>query len=438
MKRLFALFPVLIFNIIIFGCVPLDQGSTTGSTYSSGPKQALVLANRVYKPSIHTVQLYPRTGQELAPLNPSIISTQQDVPLTLSFDDLRPDYEQYQVKLIHCNWNWEESRLSNIQYLYDYNEFPITDYEFSQNSRIPYVHYRFKVPRVKLSGNYVLVVYRNNDPSDLVLSRRFVIYTSQARINPSPQLPSGSVERRENQQINFTLNFNSVPNVLDPANQIKIVIRKNQRWDNAIMGLKPTSIRAGLFEMEYKNFDQTNQFKGGNEYRFFDLRTVQARGQNVSRVTRDSVGFEAFLVPNKIRSGNTYGQIQDINGQYIIANAEYPEPSISAEYVDVHFFLAAESPLPEPVYVAGEFSSYLPVPPYLMRYDPEAKGYLADILLKQGWYNYLFLLKSERNPYALEGSYAETENQYEIIVYYRPAGEIYDAAIGYTSFSSQR
>ena len=438
MKRLFFFLSVLIFFFTLDGCVPLDQGGSSGSSYNSGPRQDLLLINMVYKPTIHTVQLYPRTGQELASLNPAVISTQQDIPLTLTFDDLRPDYEQYKVKLIHCNWNWEESRLSNIQYLYDYNEFPITEYEFSQNSRTPFVHYRFRVPRVKVTGNYVLVVYRNNDPSDLVLSRRFVVYNNQARVGASPQLPTGTVERRENQQINFTLNFNSIPNVLDPANQFKIVIRQNQRWDNAIMGLKPTSIRAGLFEMEYKNFDLSNQFKGGNEFRFFDLRTVQARGQNVGRVTRDSVGFDAFLVPNKIRAGTAYTQIQDFNGQYIIANAEYPDPAVSSEYANVHFFLAADTPFPEPVYVAGEFSSYLPIPPYLMRYDAQAKGYLADILLKQGWYNYLFLLKSEKATYALEGSYAETENFYEIIVYYRPAGEIFDAAVGYVSFSSRR
>ncbi len=438
MKSVFSFLTIPFLWIALFSCVPLEQSGGSGSSYSSGPKQALALADRSYKPGIKTVQLYPDIQQEGATMAPAAISLKQETPLLLTFDDLRPDYEQYQVKLIYCDWNWQESKLSSMQYLYAYNEFQVTEYEFSQNSRIPYVHYRFRVPRVKLPGNYVAVVYRNNDPSDVVLSRRFVVFNNQARVNPLLQLPSGTTERRENQQINFTLNFNNVPNVLDPANQFKIVVRKNQRWDNAITGLKPTSIRAGLYEMEYKNFDGTNQFKGGNEYRFFDLRMVQARGQNVGSVRRDSTGFQAFLVPNKIRSGMAYAQTEDFNGQYVIANQEYPNPDISSEYVDVHFFLAASAPRPEPVYVAGAFSNYLPVKPYLMRYDAQAGGYLADILLKQGWYDYLFLTNNQANPYALEGSFTETENQYEIIVYYRPAGEIYDAAVGYITFTSRR
>lgn len=414
-------------------CVPLEPA---GGSAAAG-FAPMELEDKTYSPLIHAAQVYPATGSPTASLEPAAISIRQEIPLVLTFDELQPDFQQYQARIIHCNWNWEQSRITSLQYLYDFNEFPLTDYEFSANTRIPYVHYRFTLPKVKIPGNYVLAVYRNNNPADVVLTRRFMVYDTRAVIAPELVLPAGAEARRENQQINFTLQYGNMTNMVDPASQVKVVIRQNQRWDNAILGLRPTSIREGLQELEYDLFDQTNQFKGGNEFRFFDLRMVRARGQNVGSVQRDSTGIHAFLVPNEPRGNKAYSQIKDLNGRYYLTNVEHPQPAVTSEYVYTHFLLETDGPLASPVYVAGAFSNYNPVEPYLMRYDAEAGGYLADLLLKQGWYNYLFLLKNEEEKYKLEGSFAETENLYEIIIYYRPMGELYDTIIGYTEFSSR-
>ncbi|WP_051049929.1 type IX secretion system plug protein [Nafulsella turpanensis] len=395
------------------------------------------MKDKTYIPTIHSAQIYPYTRQEAASLAPAVISLDQEPRLLLTFDDLQPDTEQYQVRIIHCNWSWEPSRLTSLQYLFSFNEFPVTEYEFSQNTFIPYVHYQFLVPKVKIPGNYVLAVYRNNNPEEVVLTRRFMVYTNQVGIEYATVLPSGSVARRENQQIDFSLNYSNLANVNDPSNQFKVVIRQNRHWENAKFGFTPSSIEPGFGEIEYHLFDQSNQFKGGNEYRFFDLRTVRARGQNVGEVLRDSTGIHAYLVPNESRAGEAYSQIRDLNGWFHLTNLEYPEPPVSSEYVNVHFFLEAEAPLSSPVYVAGGLTNYNEAPPYRMRYDAEAGGYLADLLLKQGWYNYMFLLGNDEQKYALEGSFAETENLYEIIVYYRPPGEIYDTIVGYAEFTSR-
>lgn len=415
-------------------CVPLEQ--TTGT--AGGSNEPVALEDKNYRSSIKSAQVFPATATSTTSLEPAVISIRQGTPLLLSFDDLQPDFQQYKVRLIHCNWNWSQSGITSLQYLYDFNEFPVTEYEFSENTLLPYVHYNFIVPKVKIPGNYVLAVYRNNNPNDVVLTRRFMVYDSQTVTEYAMTLPAGPVARRENQQINFTLNYGSLANVTDASTQIKVVIRQNQRWDNAIFGLRPTGIREGLQQLEYQLFDQTNQFKGGNEFRFFDLRMVQARGQNVGSVQRDSTGIHAFLVPNEPRGTKAYSQIKDLNGQYHLTNVEYPEPPVSSEYVYTHFFLKTEAPLASPVYVAGAFTNYQPTEPYLMRYDAEAGGYLADLVLKQGWYNYLFLLRNNKEKYKLEGSYAETENIYEIIIYYRAPGELYDAIIGYNAFSSRK
>lgn len=70
-----------------------------------------------------------------------------------------------------------------------------------------------------------------------------------------------------------------------------------------------------------------------------------------------------------------------------------------------------------------------------MEYDQENKQYYKELLLKQGFYNYMYLVQGgSTDPYYFEGSHYETENRYEIFVYNRPIGSRTDLLIGYTTF----
>ena len=67
-----------------------------------------------------------------------------------------------------------------------------------------------------------------------------------------------------------------------------------------------------------------------------------------------------------------------------------------------------------------------------MQYDSAKDEYSARILMKQGWYDYQYLVQSPNvAPYMLEGSHFQTENFYEILVYYRPFQPQADLLIGY-------
>ena len=75
-----------------------------------------------------------------------------------------------------------------------------------------------------------------------------------------------------------------------------------------------------------------------------------------------------------------------------------------------------------------------------MAYNNQINGYVASTLLKQGYYNYEFALVDRKTKKAdfseTEGNWYETENEYTIIIYYRPFGERYDRVIGAFSFQS--
>ena len=123
------------------------------------PKKQLAFDNRVYEENIRSVQIYPVQGYPEDVVQPAISSIAQVVPLMLEFDDIYEEVDDYRVKVIHCNADWSPSRFLDLDLLDEYNEFRITEYELSFNTRTEYVHYWFRVPKVKVSGNYLLVVF---------------------------------------------------------------------------------------------------------------------------------------------------------------------------------------------------------------------------------------------------------------------------------------
>ena len=427
---------LLLTLLFMQACAPVPGGGSTGGTIS-GPLTKLEVENKQYLPGIRSVQLFPEDGTVQSQLLPAVASLAGQNQLVLHFDDMQQNRSDYSVRILHCEYDWQVSRLSTLEYLSDYNEFPITEFTFSYNTLQPYVHYQFRLPQVKLSGNYLLVVYRNRNPNDLVLSRRFMVFDNLAPVKSQlVSAPGGA--RFQRQQIDLEVLYRSLPGIVDPSSQIKVVIRQNQRWDNAIYGLRPTGDRTGTQSLEYKLFDLSNTFPGGNEFRLFDLRTVRASGQNVGTIRVDSVrkSLDAFLLPDKPRGNLPYARRDDLNGSFIIANQDFTDAYVSGEYAEVHFFLKVDQPAPAPVYVAGDFSNYQRTAPYVMQYDAGLGGYRADVPLKQGWYNYIYLVGQNENALTLEGTFSETENFYEILIYYRPNTKPADLLVGYSTLST--
>ena len=125
---------------------------------SSSFAQQLQNVDRIYDPKVETVLLFPlvsaNPNDPSLTLNPPIISLDEQVSLQLEFDDLTANYRSFRARLIHCNADWQRSVLNDIEFTYEYNDNPIADYQVSINTKIPYYHYRFTLPRVKLSGIY--------------------------------------------------------------------------------------------------------------------------------------------------------------------------------------------------------------------------------------------------------------------------------------------
>ncbi|MCC5945495.1 MAG: DUF5103 domain-containing protein [Bernardetiaceae bacterium] len=387
-----------------------------------------------YDDYIRTVMLFPRGGGIQAQRVPPIVPLAEVPLLELHFDELGNSPHDYEVKIISCDMDWSISDRQDMEFLDDYNEFPIRDYELSFNTKTPFVHYRFSLPPLKLPGNYVIKVY-HNDEENVVLSRRFMVYSQDAGVSLSRGVVSGGEHALSNQQLEFQVNYGRLQQVFSPKEQIKVVLRQNYRWDNAIYGLEPAFVRAHERSLDYRFVNFENNFQGGNEFRMFNAQNLRQFGFWIDSIRVGERVDEIFLRRDQPRADFAYTRrFNDINGYFWVNNELGQNPFLQSDYLKVHFFLYTVQPLPGDVYVYGQMSDWRTQERFKMQFDARRGVYSAEVLLKQGLYNYMYTLvrpDGTRDDYAIEGSYFQTENEYDILVYYRPPGERSDLLVGY-------
>jgi hypothetical protein len=411
---------ILAMALVAGSCTPLSQTSVNSG---SNPK-TLKLADLAYEPEIRTIQLHPGN----APMQPAVTPMGR-WDLLLQFDDLRNHQDTYYARIIHCNFDWTKSDLPDLDFMTMFNEFPINNNEFSVDTHISYVHYWFNLPPVKLPGNYVVVVYRGTNKDDIVLSKRFMVFTNQVTFLSEDNLLGPGNLASLTQQLNFTINYKDV-NILNPLMDVHVNVSQNHRWDNVIGDVKPSFVREIEKELEYRFFEDSQMFRGGSEFRFFDLRSLEYPGQNVATVAKNVKPFEAYIAKDKSRGDEAYSQYDDLNGAYNIENYDYRDVAF-ANYANVNFALSSP-PVDGDVFVTGGFTNWNLSEENKMRYDTTQNIYTSRILLKQGWYDYQYVVRSKDLPYLyFEGSHYETENYYEIFVYHKPFQPRADLLIGY-------
>ena len=418
---------------LVAACVPVAQQGSNGRTASGAADKRVRFENHVYDPGIHTVLLYPTDGGEDGRfmLQDPVVLLGDDVPLRLEFDELGNQFRNYYVRLIHCNGDWTKSILNDIEFLDQYNQFLIDDYEISINTRLPYLHYRFRLPRVKVSGNYLLLVFRENDEKDVVLTRRFVVYEDQVNVRTEVKFSTGIPERPTHQQVDFEVYYPRF-DMVNPQLNVRAVVRQNGRWDNALQ-LKPLFFDPNERTLDYRYFNLENNFLGLNEYRNMDLRSIRFQGLGVGRVVREDDRVDMYMQPDLPRRQSVYAQLIDINGRLVIENFEQRRGAAEADYVYTHFELRTP-PVEGEVYVFGQLSNWETRPETRLTYDADKGAYEGVLLLKQGYYNYSYAWRKPDGTLDesyFEGSYNITENRYDVLIYYRNPATRADRVVGY-------
>jgi len=392
-------------------------------------QKKLVFADKSYEEEIRTVLLHPNLQGVSDNLRPAVASIQGQ-NLILQFDDLLGQRSNNYVKIIHCNYDWTKSTLQDLDYLYDYNEYPINEYEFSSSTSVSYLHYSFVLPQVKIPGNYLLVAYRDSE-EDLLLSKRFMIFDNQVSLVTDSQSQGLGNLRTSNQQLNFKINYSRL-DVVNPMQSIQTLIRQNQRWDNARLNVKPSFVREDRKELEYRFFDTDNQFMAGNEFRFVDFRSLNSPGRNTGRLDRSKRPFHISVLTDQSRRDQVYAQYPDLNGNYLIENLDNHDAVTSGDYVFVTFSIAPNQTITGDIHLLGALTNWEHTPETKMNFLKDKNLYEKTLFLKQGWYDYQYWVEGKNeNGFQLEGSHFETENLYEVLIYYRPFRPNADLLVGY-------
>jgi hypothetical protein len=379
----------------------------------------------LFSQNIKSVQLRPLQENNFSSIVPL------GTVLELSFDDLDADSKDYQYKVEHMTHDWQSSRLSSSQYIDGFDQNTIIDVTNSFNTFQNYTHYSVQIPNVNTiitkSGNYLLSVLNYDD--EVILTRRFVLYENATTVGVSVARSRNTKTLNTQQTVQFSINHPNVT-INNPGREINVVVLKNKNWDEKITNLQPTFFKQSQLLYTYTN--KTN-FWGGNEYFNFDSKFVRNTSLNVVRVVRKDI-YHHYLYPFTYNPFRKYTYNPDINGQFVIRTLEANDSKIEADYAMMHFSLLANDPfIGKEVYVYGAFNDFKISEENKMEYDEIEKTYVGNILLKQGFYNYTFVtLNSDGNLNTndINGSFYETENEYTVIVYYKPFGSFYERVIG--------
>ncbi len=380
--------------------------------------------------SLKTLTLYAFTRgdkPEIRYLNPPVADLQNAAQqLVLEFDDLKARFSQYKVRIMHCEADWSRSRLLDMEYLAGINEFFLNDFQVSQNTKVPYYHYRFIVPKPLISGNFVLQLFENDE---LVVQRKFWIYESGINITAMAQ-PSRDPEFwKTHQQLDLKIDLLNY-RIGIPRRELKVFVRFNQNlWkeiDNADL------VSSGRNTFTLQQFNNSYLFPAGNEFRYLDVSSSFSRGQNVKEVIRGKPD-DVFTTPQLRRSSTNFVDAYDNDGGFVISNRDGGDADISSDYSNV-FFQLTPSHYPdgtEPV-LYGKLTdwNYLPMEP-----DPESGLLQHTLLLKNGVYDFAFGLRNtatgEVDQSYFEGNFQQAGNTYEVFVYHAVPGKRHISLIGY-------
>jgi hypothetical protein len=393
----------------------------------------------VYRSYIKSIQLHDVSFE----LSQPILNLDSQEQLQLSFDDLQADLKNYSYTVIHCNSNWEPSDLMSAEYIDGFADNNINNYSYSLNTLQKYTHYDVVFPnssmRITKSGNYLLKVYDSGDPESVVITKRFFVYQNKVMVTARVSGASIIADRNYKQEIDFTINHTGY-NILNPYADLKVVITQNNRWDNAKKGLKPLFVKD--HELVY-DYDEDNVFTAGNEYRYFDIKSIRYLSERVYKASIDSMGNQITLYNDDKRTFKRYYSQSDINGKYLIKTQEGKDSNREADYCYVKFFLPNDEVFMNGnLYVFGAFNNWACTKENLMKYNPTRFGYECTLYLKQGYYNYEYaFLKDgslEADNTVIEGMHYETENDYTIYIYHKQQGTFYDQLIGVKRLNSMK
>ena len=392
------------------------------------------ILNEYFAENIKTV-LIQNTENEL--LDP-IINLNSNEQLLLSFDEIGTNLSNYKYSFVHCNSKWEKSDLIESDYLDGFYENYIEEYFFSFNTNIDYTNYQCIFPNENInflkSGFYFLIV-KNEDTGEEIIKKKFVIYEDIVKVEARCKRATYAKDIESKQEIDFEVFYSNLE-IFNPSIELNILIQKNDEWLSTRKAVTPTQINSQSIKFDY---DEELSFNGGNEFREFNTSNLNFYSKNIDTIYYKNNMYLVELIADKKKSNRPYFEQFDLNGKFIIEKNNSFSPKNESEYVNVKFSLKKTNQnINEKIFIFGQLTNWLIDPNFLLKHNEKSKNFEAELLLKQGYYNYQYVTMKNNLPSTneVEGDFFETNNEYTIYVFHKNPWSRYERLVGVEKITS--
>ena len=380
--------------------------------------------HRILSPNLKTLQVVVNDNWT-DPL--PVMTLRSDDVLNVGFDELSHNFHRFIVHVEHCEPDWSPSEdIFESDWLEGFNDWALDDYDNSLNTTVLYTHYSFQLPndqcRLKMSGNYRLHILDEDDNNNEVAVVEFRVVEQLMNLSMGMTTNTDIDFNNRSQQLSMSLDYGSL-NVTQPEDQLNIIVMQNGREDNMRTDMKPsTTTPRGL------TWDHCRQliFDAGNEYHRFEVLNPTHITLGLERVAWDEDDRHYHVYPEMCEPQRNYMFYKDVDGAFYVRNSDNFENDRTSDYVYVHYKLAPAKEYEKArLYVDGHWTTEAPET-YTMSYDERDHSYNAVILQKMGYYNYQLLMEHENGQTEIvpeEGSFYQTENRYQALVYYKGIGD---------------
>ena len=368
-------------------------------------------------------------------MSPPVIRLGTNDRILVKFDEIGEDNSYLEYRLIHCDADWQPSRLIESEYLEGFNSVRIEDYAYSTATFVHYVNYLIAFPnedlQIKHSGNYLLQVYDPERPEETLLQTRFQVTENRARIEGNVTSRTDMGHNTYWQQLAFEIDCQGIGE-FNPYQDIIVYVTQNNREATKRRIMTPLRVSGDKIIYEHLN---DLVFGASNEYRRFESVSNSFPGMRVDSLRYMGSNYHVWLKVDEPRQSASYSYDQTQHGRFLVREYNSTDSDIGADYITVHFLLECPELPAYDIYLDGEFTHDRMDKENQLTYDHRVGGYVAEVPLKQGAYNYQYVTRSrqtgEISTSTIEGDKYETLNEYGIAVYFRPPGARADRLISY-------
>jgi len=420
--------------LLLTGCASTDKvadDSDAGVDSSSGQGQGDRREEGFYledtADEVKTVQLYREGDETSLP----VITMGRSQRIILSFDVLTDDSRALSIYFYHANRAWERD-LVPAEYLTSFHSDDLLNYSISQATDIHYTHYDYDFPNrsvdFTLSGNYILRVTGQGDEEDILFERPF--FVSEEATALDLRLDNVLVAGSAYTSVQPSVRFTPPTAAYDPLDYTVCFMRNDQYGATNCDAHQSLAVQPDLAYY----LEPENSFNPISASYFLDLSVISV-GSKVEFTDLSVKPPEAALSPDYAKFPGT-GLAPFLNGQSVIRSVvrNVADPDVSGEYARVYFRFVPlnERPVTGRIAVTGSFNSWEYEEANELKWIPERRWYEGATLIKQGQYEYRYLVEDPTLRRAMSGVTPSFRNLYTTFVYYSDLSRSTDRLIAAT------